>query len=98
MSIYDVDVDTDIELKEPSQYSVILLNDDFTPMEFVIQLLVEIFGHEPLEAAMITQSVHENGKGSAGTYSLEIAQQKQLESLAAARRFEHPLRIVLEQN
>ncbi len=97
MSVFDIEVDTQIDLQEPSMYSVILLNDDFTPMDFVIELLVQIFGHEPSEAAVITMTIHEQGKGAAGTYSFEVAQQKQIEGTDAARRFSHPLRIVLER-
>ena len=98
MSMFDVDTETTLELKEPSMYSVILLNDNYTPMDFVIQLLVQVFGHTAESAMEVTMMVHTNGKGSAGTYSFEIAQQKQLDARTAAEQFGHPLRLVLEEN
>ena len=55
------------ELKFPSRYNVVLINDDYTPMDFVIQLLIEIFNRSINEAKDITMQIHENGKGIAGT-------------------------------
>lgn len=97
MSIFDIEVEEQVDLQMPSKYAVVLLNDDFTPMDFVIELLIEIFGHEPVNAMSITQAIHEEGQGSAGVYSFEVAQQKQIEGTEIARQFSHPLRIVLER-
>jgi len=98
MSGFDVDTEVTIGLKEPSMYSVILLNDNYTPMDFVIQLLVQVFGHTEESAMAVTMAVHNNGKGAAGVYSYEIAQQKQIDAKTAAEQFGHPLRLVLEEN
>lgn len=94
---FEIDVDVHVDLKEPSLYDVILLNDDYTPIDFVIELLKQVFGHDQASAEEITMNIHMNGKGAAGTYSYEIAHQKQIDATTAAKRFEHPLRIVLEE-
>ena len=66
-------------------------------MDFVIQLLVEVFNRTLDEATSITMKVHEEGQGIAGTYSHEVAEQKQSESLMISRHNGHPLKIVLEK-
>lgn len=85
------------ELKYPERFNVVIVNDDYTPMEFVIQLLIEIFNKSTDQAKEIMLSVHNNGKGTAGTYGLEIAEQKQQESTVVARHHGHPLKILLEK-
>ena len=85
------------ELKYPERFNVVIINDDFTPMEFVIQLLIEIFNKSTSEAKEVMLNVHNNGKGIAGTYGLEIAEQKQQESTVIARHHSHPLKVVLEK-
>ena len=85
------------EIIFPSRYNVILLNDDYTPMDFVIQLLVETFNRSLQEAKGITMKIHEEGQGIAGTYSLEIAEQKCQESMMISRHNGHPLKIVVEK-
>jgi len=86
-----------IELKFPSRYNVVLINDDYTPMDFVIQLLIEIFNRSINEAKDITMQIHENGKGIAGTYSHEVAEQKHAESVMISRHHGHPLKIIIEK-
>jgi ATP-dependent Clp protease adaptor protein ClpS len=85
---------TDIQC--PERFKVVLLNDDFTPMEFVIQLLVEVFNKNINESKEITLNIHEKGKGIAGVYGQEIAEQKQQESTIIARHNGHPLKIIVE--
>jgi ATP-dependent Clp protease adaptor protein ClpS len=85
------------ELKFPSRYNVVLINDDYTPMDFVIQLLIEIFNRSINEAKDITLQIHENGKGVAGTYSHEVAEQKHAESVMISRHHGHPLKIIIEK-
>ena len=73
-------------LKYPNRFKVIVLNDDYTPMEFVIKLLVEIF-HKKLENAKdITLEIHETGQAVVGYYNLEIAEQKTTEATVMARK------------
>lgn len=84
------------KLDFPQRFNVVLLNDDYTPMDFVIQLLVEIFNRTIEEARDITMQIHENGKGIAGTYGYEIAEQKKQEAVSVTRFNKYPLTIVVE--
>jgi len=85
------------EIKFPDRFNVVIVNDDFTPMEFVIQLLIEIFNRTTVQAKEIMLTVHDKGKGVAGTYGLEIAEQKQQEATMIARHHGHPLKVVIEK-
>jgi len=85
------------KIKYPDRFNVVLLNDDFTPMEFVIQLLIEVFNTSIEEAKEVMIKVHEEGKGIAGMYGLEIAEQKQHESTIISRHHGHPLKVIIEK-
>lgn len=91
-----LDTATVTKLKVPSLYKVVLLNDDFTPMDFVIQVLMEIFNKNATEAHSLTMDVHDKGRGIAGTYSKEVAEQKVYESNSVAKNYKHPLKAILE--
>ena len=95
----DIKLDEKIKVRvsEPKRWKVILLNDDSTPMEFVISLLVEIFKHSDNTAQEITIEVHETGSGIAGTYSFEIAEAKAVEATNLARANGYPLQIKMEE-
>jgi ATP-dependent Clp protease adaptor protein ClpS len=95
----DIKLDEKIKIRvsEPKRWKVILLNDDSTPMEFVISLLIEIFKHSDNTAQEITIEVHETGSGIAGTYSFEIAEAKAVESTNLARANGYPLQIKMEE-
>ena len=80
----------------PERFNVVLLNDDFTPMDFVVQLLIEIFNRSIEEAQDITHNIHENGRGIAGSYGFEIAEQKKQEAVSVTRFNKYPLTIVVE--
>lgn len=80
----------------PNRYNVVFWNDDFTPMDFVIQLLVEVFNKSLDQASDITMEIHNNGKAVAGTYSKEIAEQKTHEASVITRHSGHPLNITCE--
>ena len=84
------------ELREPPKYSVIFHNDDFTPMDFVTALLVQVFHHPHARAVKIMLDVHENGKGVAGIYTREIAETKTQICLAHAKQHEHPFEVSIE--
>jgi len=88
---------TEQVLKKPSLFKVVLNNDDSTPMEFVIDLLKEIFHKNHDDAVNITLSIHEKGKGTAGIYTYEIAEQKQNEAIFVSRSNGHALAITLEE-
>jgi ATP-dependent Clp protease adaptor protein ClpS len=85
------------KLKPPHKYAVILLNDDYTPMEFVVFVLIEIFHHPPERAERIMLSVHKDGMGVAGIYHLEIAEQKAYETAEEAQNNQYPLKINVEK-
>jgi ATP-dependent Clp protease adaptor protein ClpS len=78
-------------LKEPSMYQVVLLNDDFTPMEFVVYILQSIFGYEHERSTQIMLAVHATGKGVCGIFPKEIAEMKSHEINELAKSHEHPL-------
>jgi ATP-dependent Clp protease adaptor protein ClpS len=93
-----IDEKIKIDVKEPSLYKVIFLNDDKTPMEFVVSLLVELFKHTEKTATDITLQIHEQGSGVVGIYSYEIAEQKSLEATSLSRDNGFPLRIRVEED
>jgi ATP-dependent Clp protease adaptor protein ClpS len=99
MASTDIQIDEKIKIKvsEPKNWKVILLNDDTTPMEFVIAILMEIFKHSHNSATDVTVQVHETGSGIAGVYSFEIAEAKAVEATQTARTNGHPLQIKLEE-
>ncbi|RMH53022.1 MAG: ATP-dependent Clp protease adapter ClpS [Zetaproteobacteria bacterium] len=83
-------------LKPPPLYRVVLLNDDFTPMDFVTELLCSLF-HKPRdEAERIMLQIHHQGRGVGGVYPLDVAETKQYQALSISRRAGHPLRCVVE--
>jgi ATP-dependent Clp protease adaptor protein ClpS len=85
-----------VDLQPPSLWKVVLLNDDATPMELVIELLTGIFKHTESSAKDITLEIHETGSGVAGVYSFEIAEQKGMEATAVARQNGAPLRVLVD--
>lgn len=105
MMAVDTEVTTDIKLDEkvnikvpePKRYHVVFLNDDHTPMEFVISILIEIFKHTPETAKDITLQIHESGSGIAGTYTYEIAEVKSTETFNLARANGFPLQVKMEE-
>jgi len=90
--------DNIIGAKEPERYKVVILNDNSTPMEFVIELLKLIFHHTQEGAVNVMMQVHNNGKGTAGVYTYEVAEQKAMESTQIARTNGHPLGVSVELN
>jgi ATP-dependent Clp protease adaptor protein ClpS len=85
------------EKREPPQYKVVLLNDDYTTMEFVVQVLETVFHKSPAEAYRIMMHVHLNGSGIAGVYPFEVAETKVETVTTIARQAEFPLRATLEE-
>jgi len=99
MTETDIVIDEKIEeiVLEPPRYKVVLLNDETTPMEWVIEVLVSIFKHSETTAKEITLAIHSEGSGLAGIYSYEIAEQRSLEAVSASRERGFPLQIKLEE-
>ena len=85
------------EKQDPTLYKVVLLNDDYTTMEFVLHVLETLFDRSPAEAYRIMMHVHLNGRGIAGVYPWEIAETKVDALTSLARRAEFPLRAALEE-
>jgi len=84
------------QLKEPPLFQVVLLNDDFTPMEFVVYAIQKVFGYEHERATQIMLSVHTKGKGVCGIFPKEIAEMKCAEMNNLAQINEHPLLTEIE--
>jgi ATP-dependent Clp protease adaptor protein ClpS len=83
--------------KKPSMYKVLLLNDDYTPMEFVVHVLERFFNKSREEAERIMMHVHRRGVGVCGVYTYEVAETKVTQVIDFARRNEHPLQCTLEK-
>ena len=84
--------------KKPSMYNVLLLNDDYTPMEFVVLVLESIFNKKQEEATQIMLHVHKNGIGVCGTFTYEVAESKCKTVIEFAKKHEHPLQCTIEKN
>ena len=87
----------DEKLQEPRDYAVVLLNDDYTTREFVVEILKLIFHKSHEEATRIMMYVHRRGRGAAGVYTWDIALTKVNQVHDLARQYEYPLRCVLEE-
>lgn len=85
------------QTKEPALYSVVLLNDDYTPMQFVVDVLETVFQKSPAEAYRIMMQVHLDGRGVAGVYPWEVAETKIDTLLSLARDAGHPLQATIEE-
>ncbi len=85
-------------LKSPNKYMVVFLNDNVTPMEYVIQVLMAYFNKSVEQANEITVEVHEKGRSVAGAYSYEVAEQKCIETVTDARKHNYPLDVVMEES
>lgn len=88
--------DVQSQTAEPRLYQVLLLNDDFTPMDFVVLVLRRFFNKAEEEATSIMWNVHKSGRGIAGVFPLEIAEMKVLQVTQFAKANEHPLKCTLE--
>ena len=85
------------EIKFPDRFKVIIWNDDHTPMDFVVQLLVELFDRPLKDAKGIMLAIHNEGKGVAGEYNFELAEQKVHEGSTIARHNGWPLKLTMEK-
>jgi len=95
-----LDQDTQDIVKTPKMYAVILLNDDVTTMDFVVDLLIKVFHKSTVEASAVMMQVHENGQGIAGVYTYDIAVTKKIQSdrMASEQGFPLKLTIVPDDN
>lgn len=88
---------TSTKTKRPSLYKVLLLNDDYTPMEFVVHVLERIFGLTNTQAVEIMLTVHRKGVAVVGVFSFEVAETRVMQVMEYARRNEHPLQCTMEK-
>lgn len=84
-------------LKKPPLFRVFLVNDDFTPMEFVVDVLEHVFRHDRQSATRVMLEVHTRGKGTCGVYTFEIAETKVAQVTRYARQHQHPLLCTMEE-
>ncbi len=85
-----------LQVKPPKRYQVVLLNDDFTPMDFVVKVLVRFFAMDEMKASSVMLAVHQKGKGICGVYSREIAETKVQGVNQYSRENQHPLQCSME--
>lgn len=101
MATSELEVKLDESIKkryeEPRRWKVIMVNDDRTPIDFVISVLIEIFKHTPESAEAVTLEIHSEGSGVAGVYSFEIAEVKAVETTNLARTNGFPLQVKMEE-
>ncbi len=88
---------TRTQTKRPSLYRVLLLNDDYTPMEFVVHILQKFFNKDADDATRIMLHVHQHGVGECGVYTYEVAETKVTQVMDFARKHQHPLQCVMEK-
>ncbi|WP_027371069.1 ATP-dependent Clp protease adapter ClpS [Desulfovermiculus halophilus] len=93
----ELESDTEQEVKEPPQYKVVLHNDDYTTMEFVVQVLKNVFRKSEGEAIQIMLSVHRNGSGVCGVYTFEVAETKVAQVHKMAKEEGYPLKCTMEE-
>ena len=93
----EIELNDELDLQEPKEYKVFLLNDDFSTMDFVIDVLVKVFRKSVDEASVIMINIHNNGKEICGTYSYEIAGTKVAQVKAMAREKGFPLKATMEE-
>ena len=86
------------KIKEPPLYRVVLINDDYTPMEFVVDILESVFGMERTRATQVMLEVHTKGKGVCGVYNFEIAETKVAQVMSIAQQHQHPLLCQMEES
>ena len=88
---------TRIKIKEPRQYQVIMWNDDFTSMEFVVEILIDIFHKDPVNAEILMMKVHKSGSAVVGKYPYDIAMSKVSDALERAKEEGFPFRMTVEE-
>jgi len=92
-----IESESETDLDEPEFYKVIMWNDDYTTMDFVVEILADIFNKSYEEAIEIMLAIHEKGKGVCGRYTYEIAETKVHQATKRARANEFPLRVTMEK-
>ena len=94
---FEFELEEELELEEPKKYKVFLLNDDYSTMDFVIDILLKIFRKSLEESEIIMLNIHNNGKEVCGVYTYEIAATKVAQVKTIAREKGYPLKAVMEE-
>jgi len=95
---FEIELDEELDLQEPKKYKVLLLNDDYSTMDFVIEVLMKIFRKSVQESTVIMLNIHNNGKEVCGIYTHEIAATKVAQVRVMSRNKGFPLKAVIEEN
>ena len=98
MPQYESETELALDVKEPGRYRVVMHNDDYTPMDFVVFVLIDIFAKNREEAEMLMWRVHEKGRAVCGVYTHEIAQMKAEQVVSLARQNSFPLLATVEED
>lgn len=93
----EIELNDDLELEEPKKYNVFLLNDDYSTMDFVIEVLMKVFRKSIDDATQIMMNIHNNGRELCGVYTYEIASTKVAQVKTMAREKGFPLKAVMEE-
>ena len=94
---FEIELNDELEVQEPKKYKVLLLNDNYSTMDFVIDILVKIFKKSTDEATVIMLNIHNNGKEICGVYTNEIASTKVMQVKNLARQKGFPLKAIMEE-
>ena len=97
MTHYEYELEENLEIKKPKKYNVLLLNDDFSTMDFVIEVLMKIFRKNLSQASQIMLEIHTRGKSVCGTFTKEIASTKVSQVKSKARDAGFPLKAIIEE-
>lgn len=89
---------TKIQIKPVNMWRVVFHNDDFTPIDFVVEVLAQLFNKDYETAMQIAQNIHDTGRGVAGVYTKEVAQQKAVDTCRIANKHGHPLKATAEES
>lgn len=92
----DLLTEEDVRLKRPDMYRIVLLNDDYTPREFVVWVLMKVFYKDKEESTRIMLEAHTTGKSVVGVYTYDVARTKVMQVDKLAEQYEHPLKCVME--
>jgi ATP-dependent Clp protease adaptor protein ClpS len=88
---FEISTKEEVSVKKPRDFAVVLMNDDYTPMEFVVEVLRDIFGKDESKSEAIMMEIHTNGQGVAGVYNFDIAETKAVQVMDLARKRDFPL-------
>lgn len=93
-TVINIETKEEKKVDEPSMYAIIFLNDDFTPFDFVITVLVQLFNYTTEKAEHLAREIHNSGQSTVGTFTKDVAETKTLQVNNIAQEYEHPLKAI----